>query len=229
MVDSVIVAIFVDAQADGNVLALSRRRDDNLARARLEVRTRLLRLGEAPGRLDHNVDAQVAPRQFRRVTLLQRHNVDLTFIPFFAVKRHADPVAGYADIAIERAIRRVVAQQMRQCFIIGQVVYCHDLQVVRVVLEHCFEALAADPTEAVDCDTCHRRAPSASVPVRSGVRSAPCHYSMAPAMPFQKEIERSFRWVSGQTRMPRSRRLSASIVHASLTTAPSLMWVRAPI
>jgi hypothetical protein len=64
-----VVLVEVDAQADRDVLALGRRGDDDLLRAAVEVLGGVLAVGEATGRLDDHVDAEVAPRQVRRVRL----------------------------------------------------------------------------------------------------------------------------------------------------------------
>ena len=53
-----VVVVVVDAQDERDVLVLGRRRDDDLLRARREVRLGLARVGEEAGRLDHDVDAE---------------------------------------------------------------------------------------------------------------------------------------------------------------------------
>ena len=64
-----VVVLVVDAHHDGDVLVLGRRRDDDLLGAAVDVRPGLGRVGEQAGRLDDDVDAEVAPRQRRRVAL----------------------------------------------------------------------------------------------------------------------------------------------------------------
>ena len=64
----VVVAV-VDAEDEGDVRIGRRRRDDDLLRARVEVLLRRLALREEPGRLDRDVDAELAPRQLGRVAL----------------------------------------------------------------------------------------------------------------------------------------------------------------
>ena len=66
----VVVAV-VDAQHDGDVLVLGRRRDDDLLGAAVDVRPGLGGVGEEAGRLDDDVGAELLPRQRRRVALLE--------------------------------------------------------------------------------------------------------------------------------------------------------------
>src|SRR3712207_2124055 len=49
-----------------------------------------------------------------------------------------------------------MAQQVRQCLVIGQIVDRHDLEIVGIALKQRLEALAPDPPEAVDRNACHR-------------------------------------------------------------------------
>ena len=64
-----VVALLVDAEDDRDVLVLGRRADDDLLGAGLDVRLGLLGVGEDAGRLEDDVDPEVAPRQRRRVLL----------------------------------------------------------------------------------------------------------------------------------------------------------------
>ena len=61
--------VVVDAHHEGGVGAGGRGRDDHPGRAGLEVGGRLVAVGEEAGRLDHHVDAQVAPGQRLGVAL----------------------------------------------------------------------------------------------------------------------------------------------------------------
>ena len=65
----VVGLVEVHAERDGHVGVLRRRRDDHLARARGEVLAGALAGAEAPARLDHHVDAEVAPGQVRGIGL----------------------------------------------------------------------------------------------------------------------------------------------------------------
>ena len=64
-----VVAVLVDAEDDRDVLALGRGADDHLLRAGVDVGARLVGVGEEAGRLEDDVDAEVAPRQRGRVLL----------------------------------------------------------------------------------------------------------------------------------------------------------------
>ena len=101
----VVDLVEVDAQDDGHVGLLGRRGDDHLARTRLEVLGGAGAIAEAPGRLDHDLDADVPPRQRGRVRLGE----------------HGDPAPVDADRAVERLdvaregpVDGVEAQQMRE-------------------------------------------------------------------------------------------------------------------
>ena len=66
-----VVLVEVDAEDDRDVLVLGGRGDDDLLGAGVEVLGGLVAVGEEAGRLDDDVDAEVAPRQLRGVALLE--------------------------------------------------------------------------------------------------------------------------------------------------------------
>ena len=68
----VVRVVEVDAERDGDVGLLGRRRDDHLARAGLDVLQRVGALAEQARRLDHDLDAELAPGQRRRDRLRRR-------------------------------------------------------------------------------------------------------------------------------------------------------------
>ena len=104
-------------------------------------------VGEDAGRLEDDVDAEVAPRQCRRVPLGQD--------PDLAAVDDDRAVAGL-DLAVIGAIRRVVLEQQGVHLGIDEVVDGDDLHVRRALDER-LERLAADTAEAVDADAdCHR-------------------------------------------------------------------------
>src|SRR6266700_2068498 len=134
----------VDAHHDGDVLALGRRGDDHLAGARLEVQGGAVAVGEAAGRLDHDVDAQVPPAELRRVTL--GRGADRLAV-------HADRGFVEAHLAVEYTEGGVVLQQVRDGAVVGQVVDGHDLDVALAAAGSvaCGAVeVAADAAEAVD-------------------------------------------------------------------------------
>ena len=65
----VVGLVEVDAQGDRHVRVGRRRRDDHLLRPGVEMLGGVVALGEQAGRLDHDVDAELAPRQIGGVTL----------------------------------------------------------------------------------------------------------------------------------------------------------------
>ena len=71
----------------------------------VEVLGGAVAVGEEAGRLEHDVDAEVLPRQLRRV--LQREHLELV-----AVDR--DAVALGRDVGLEVAENRVVLEQVRE-------------------------------------------------------------------------------------------------------------------
>ena len=64
-----IVGRLVDAEHERDVRSLGRRRDDDLLRARRDVLRRRVTAREEPGRFEHDVDAEILPRQLRRIFL----------------------------------------------------------------------------------------------------------------------------------------------------------------
>ena len=116
----VVVRVEVDAESDRHVRLRRRRRDDHLLRARVEVLLRVVPLGEEAGRLDHDVDAEVAPRQVGRIALLE--DLDL-----LAVDR--DRAAALGDLAGEPPEDRVVLQEVGEGRVVGDVVDRDDVEV----------------------------------------------------------------------------------------------------
>ena len=104
VVASRVVAVLVDAEDDRDVLALRGGADDHLLRAGVEVGPGLVGVGEDAGRLEDDVDAEVAPRQRRRVLLLE--HLDLAPV-------NDERVVGVLDGARIGAVRRVVLEQQR--------------------------------------------------------------------------------------------------------------------
>ena len=138
----VVDVVEVDAEHDGRVRLGGRRGDDDLLGAGLEVLGGVVALGEEAGRLDHHVDAEVAPRQRRRVALGE--HLDLAAVD--GQRAVAD-----RDLARERAEDRVVLEQVAERAGVRDVVDGDDLDVgVRLVRRA--EDVAADAAEAVDAD-----------------------------------------------------------------------------
>ena len=137
----VVVAVEVDAQGDGDVGVGRRGRDDHLLRPGLEVLGGVVALREQAGRLDHDVDAEVAPGQRRGIALgehLDRLAVD------------DDRPVALGDLAREAAEDRVVLEQVGERAHVGDVVDGDELELGPGLVGGP-EQVAPDAPEAVDC------------------------------------------------------------------------------
>jgi hypothetical protein len=137
-----VVRVVVDAHDDGDVLVLRRRRDDHLLGAVVQVHLGLVAVGEEPGGLDHDVRAQIAPRQLGGVTFGEC---------LHGLAAHGDLVGGGLHLVRQAAQDAVVLQQVGERGVVGQVVDADDLDV-RAGGEHRPEEVAADTAEAVDAN-----------------------------------------------------------------------------
>ena len=108
-----VVGIVVDAEHEGDVGVRCRGRDNNLGSARLEVKARLVAAREDAGRLEHNVDAELAPWQLRGIALVE----ELELFP-----RGLDRAVGGRDVAVESPEHRVVLEEMRHLVGVTEVV-----------------------------------------------------------------------------------------------------------
>ncbi len=142
MLLGVVVAVEVDAEGDGDVGFGRRRGDDHLLGARREVLGGVLALGEEAGRLDHDVDAEVAPGQVGRVALGQ--HLDLLAVD------HQRALVGL-DGAREAAQDRVVLEQVGHRGRVDQVIDGDELEV-RARRVRRAEHVAPNPPETVDAD-----------------------------------------------------------------------------
>ena len=146
-----VVRVVVDAEHQGEVGVLRRRRDDHLLRAAGEVLCGIVALREEAGRFDHDVDAQFAPGEGGRIAL--REDLEV---------RVADPqaVSFHLHVGFEVAEDGVVLEEVRQRFRVGDVVDRDELDV-RVRLRHRgAHDVPPDPPEPVDTDPhTHRFSP----------------------------------------------------------------------
>ena len=100
------------------------------------------RSGEEPGRLEHDVHAEIAPRQRGGIALREHAHL---------LAGRAEDAVGELDVALERAERRVVAQEMRHRLRVAEVVQRDDLEVgAERVLRA--EEVPPDAAESVDAD-----------------------------------------------------------------------------
>ena len=142
-----VVAVVVDADHDREVGVGGGRRDDDLLRACIEVLLRAVAAREEPGRLEDDVDPELAPRQRRRVAL--REHLHL-------LAAGVDDAVAERDLARERAERRVVLQEMCHRGGITEVVDRDDLHVCPERLLRA-EEVPPDAPEAIDANTNRHR------------------------------------------------------------------------
>ena len=138
----VVHLVEVDAERDGDVGVLGRRGDDHLARARLEVLGGARAVAEVSARLDHDVGADVAPRERGRVRLGEHR--DLAAVDANRIVEHLDGPG-------ERPVDRVVAEQVREHLDVHHVVDAGPLDR-GVALMSGAEGRAAGAAEAVDAN-----------------------------------------------------------------------------
>ncbi len=136
--------IVVDAEHDGRVdLALGRSRDDDFLGARCEVQVGAFAVAEHARRLDHDLAAQLAPRQFGRVALGEDRK---------AVAVDDQGVAVDFDGSGETAVDRVVLEQVGERRRVGQVVDADDVEVVVFAFEDGAKDEPSDAAKAVDTE-----------------------------------------------------------------------------
>jgi hypothetical protein len=115
-----VVQAFVDAEDDGDVLALGRGADEDLLGAGGDMGAGLLGLGEAARGFDDDVDAEILPGQLGRVCDLQDSD---------GLAVDNDRVIGMGYGAVEVAIRRVVGEEERIHRDVDDVVDGDDFEV----------------------------------------------------------------------------------------------------
>ena len=140
----VVVGLEVDPQRDGEVGLLGRRGDDHLLRARLEVLGRSGAVAEQPGGLDDDLGADVAPWQRSGIRLGEDRDLPVV---------DADGAVEHLDLARERPVDRIVAQQVREHLDVHHVVDADPLDVGALLVSRS-ERRAADAAESVDANSC---------------------------------------------------------------------------
>ena len=149
-----VVFRLVHAHHDRNVFALGRRGDDDLLRTAVDVLLGGVGVGEPSGRLEHQIDAQVLPRERGRILLGEDANL---------VAVDGDRTVFGADLAGIRPVDRVVLEQVRQRFGVRQVVDRHELDVRNFLQARGAQDLPSDAPEAVDSDANRHSVPSVVV------------------------------------------------------------------
>ena len=139
-----VVVVGVDADNDGRgVRVLRRGRDDDLLRAGRDVREARLGRGEGTGRLADVVDADVLPRDLRRVTDAREGD---------GVAVDDERVAVGADLAraVEAAVDGVVLEEVLE--VLRRTRTVDVLELERVAVHRDADDLAANAAEAVDAE-----------------------------------------------------------------------------
>ncbi len=148
-----IILVFVDAQHDGQVFAFGRSRNDDFLGATggdvidcafdgLALLVHAVFLdGEQTGRLDHDVDAQVLPRDGGRIGLLE----DLDFL---AIDQQA--IISNFDGAVEATIVRVVFEQVSHGLRIADVVEGDHFQFIWIQIADGLEHLTTNPPKSIN-------------------------------------------------------------------------------
>ena len=140
-----VVRIRVDPEREGDVGSVGGGAHEHLAGAGIQVHPRVLRGGEATGGLEHDVDAELGPREVRGVALREDRD---------AATVDDEGVAVHGHGAAEAAGRRVVGEQAGEGGGFGQVVHGDDLEVA-LALEQRTQHVASDASETVDGNAGH--------------------------------------------------------------------------
>ena len=180
-----VVLVVVHAEDDRDVRIGRGRRDHDLLRARVEVLLGTFAIGEEARRLEHDVDAEVAPRERGRVALGEHLHL---------LAGGAKDAVGELDLTLERAEVRVVAQEVRHRLRVAEVVQRDDLEVgAECVLGA--EEVPPDAAEPVDAD-------------------ANAHLSSVSRCPVAAESNRGLRQLLESAEAPVQRRLRGRRVGA---------------
>ncbi len=146
-----IVLVRVDPHHDGDVLALGWRGYDHLLRARIDVLACVGAGREPSGGFEHDVDAELAPRESGRIALGQN---------FHLVAVDDELPLAVLDVAIEASVDRIVLEEVGESLRVGEIVHRDEVEVSDARLLSSAEDLAADAAEAIDSDAnCHLRFP----------------------------------------------------------------------
>ena len=133
--------VVVDAHHHGHVGAIGRGRNDDPPGAGFEMLCRGLAPGEDAGAFERHIDAEFAPRQFRRVAL--GGDADLA-----AADIH--PIVAGRDLAGKAAMHAVVPQQVRIGFDRAEIIDPNDVDLGVPMLVSRAQDEAADAAETVD-------------------------------------------------------------------------------
>jgi hypothetical protein len=147
-----IVVAVVDAHEEGHVGLLRRRGDDHALRAGRQVLGGCVPLGEESRGLEHDLHAEVLPRELRRI--LRRQDLELFL-------SDGDAVSARLHVDVEVPEHGVVLEQVRQRGRIGEVVDRNEVDVVAA--QRRAHDVAPNPPEPVDPDLHRHRSSDATV------------------------------------------------------------------
>ena len=116
-----VVLVVVHTHHNGEVFTRSRSGNDDLLGASRNVCAGLVSVGEEPGGLDDNVNAERRPREVTGIAL-GKHR-DLLAID-------GDEAIAGCDLDGQATVNRVILQQVGQCLGIGEVVHRHNVELV---------------------------------------------------------------------------------------------------
>ncbi len=142
MVGLGVVGLVVDAHDERSVNVGAWSRDEDLLGASIDVLLCVLDVGEAPRRLDDDVDTEVTPGKECGVALGK--DLDLLAVD-------DDVRLVVRDVGVQATRDRVVLEQGRERLGVGQVVDGDDVEGA-ALCECCAEIITSDSTEAVDSD-----------------------------------------------------------------------------
>ena len=138
---------FVDAHANGDVGILRRCGDDDVLDGVAQMARRFLLRREAARRFDDDLRAMIAPGNVGRIGTGE--NAQLFAVDGNAVRRVSDRIR-------DRAMHRVVFEEIRERRCVGQIVDGDKLDVVRMPLQRRASDVAPDSPKSVNPNFHHR-------------------------------------------------------------------------
>src|SRR5271166_2563634 len=140
-------SVVIDAHAQRHVGAVGRRADDDLARSRSDMLGGGFLRSEQSGRFDHDLHAEVPPRELRGVALGEN-------LEWLAIDK--DGAAFGAHFLGQGAMNRIILQEMRERGSVGDVVDGDDLERV-LMMQGSAVKHSADTSESVDTNSNRHR------------------------------------------------------------------------
>src|SRR5262249_15677519 len=135
----------IDAEDEGDVLILSRRRDDDLFHCTLQVLSGILGLCKAARGFDYDLGANRGPIELRGIFLGE--SLDL-------LATDGDGMFVEVHLFVEGSENGIVLQKMGERFRIGEIVKGHEFNVI--AMEAGAYNISSDAAEAVDSNfDCH--------------------------------------------------------------------------